>query len=140
MAYPAGVATAPAVAVAPEVAEAIVAGAAARPGRIAGQLAADPAGARATLAVAADSGKAGARVDLVVLELLPAAGPVLAMVAAMLGMTKVELVVKLPVAGQVPIEPYLVEEALGALCARQRLEEQVYLVQETLAVPYVLHS
>src|SRR2546421_634507 len=106
---------------------------AAMPGRIVGQLAAGPAAAKemaardpvvaatAPVAGAADPGKAGATVDLVELEPLPAVVPVvraiaamgraavpgLAVAAARPGMTKAELVVEIPAAGLVLIEPYL---------------------------------
>jgi hypothetical protein len=155
VAYPAGVA--------PEAAEAIVAGAAARPGRIVVQLAAGPAAARemaardpvvaatALVAGAADPRKAVATVDLVELEPLPAAVPVaratveicraaalavhvLAEAAARPGMTKAELVVEIPVAGLVLIEPYLVEEA--AVIRFALLEEWVYLVEKAAVAQF----
>src|SRR5260370_39426617 len=56
--------------------------------------------------------------------------------AARPGMRRVELVVATPAAVAVQIGPHPVEEAAGALCAQQRPEAQVYLVQEALAVLY----
>ena len=134
-------AAATAAAVAPEMVGAIVAGAAAKRDRIvvpsAAVLAAakeraarDPVvAARAPVGMAADPGKAVAK-----------AAPAPEMVAARPGMRKVELVVEIPVAGPVLIGPYLVEEAAGGLCARQRPEAQAYLVEKALAAPFVRHS
>jgi len=128
-AYPAGTAMDPAGAAALEMVGAMVAGAAARPGRIVVPLAAVPAAAREEAAkvlavaatdpaaVAADPGKAGATIAPVVVDPLPAvpvvramaamgqaAVPALAEVVAMPGMTKAGLVVETPAAVLVQME------------------------------------
>jgi hypothetical protein len=95
--------------------------------------------------VAAAPGTAGATVDPGAVEPIPAVPEVQAtagmdLAAARPGMTRVELVVATPAAVAVQIGPYLVEEVAVALCARQRHEAQVYLVQKALEVPYVRRS
>jgi hypothetical protein len=141
----AGAATVPAAAAVPETVGAIVAEAAAMPGRIvdlraAGSAAAREGAAMAPAGVAAAPGTAGARVVLVVVVPIPAVPGVRA--AATPGMTREKLVVETPAAALVLVqmERYLLEETAGAPCVRQRPEAQVYLVEKALAVPYVLHS
>lgn len=155
----------PAAVAALETVGAMVAGAAARPDRIVVPLAAGPAAARegaarapagaamVLVAVTADPGKAGTTAALEPLPAVPVvremveicraaalAVPVLAEAVAMPGMTKAELVVKSPVAGQARIEPYLVEETVGAQCARQLPEMQAYLVEKAVATPCARRS
>lgn len=151
-AYRIGAAMAPVAEAVQGTAGTTVVGAAARPGRTAVPAAAREGAekglveaAMVPVVVAAAPGTAGATVDPGAVELIPAvpefqatAGMDLA--AAMPGMTRVELVVATPAAMAVQIGPNLVEEVAVALCARQRPEAQVYLVEKALAVPYVRRS
>ena len=152
VAYPAGAAMDPVAAAALEMVEAMVAGAAARPGRIVVPWAVVPAAARegaarvpagvvvatVPVAVAADPGKVvpmTAPVAVVPLLAVPVV-PALAGAAARPGVTRMELVVATPAAVAVQIGPYLVEEVAGALCARQRPEAQACLVKKAVAVQF----
>ena len=149
-AYLVEVATAPAAV--PETVGAIVAVAAAMLGKPVVPAAAREGAAKALVeaamvpvVIAAAPGTAGATVDPGAVEPFPAVPEVQAtagmdLAAARPGMTRVELVVATPAAVAVQIGPYLVEEVAVALCARQRHEAQVYLVQKALEVPYVRRS
>ena len=129
-----------------------LAGAAATPGRIVARPVVpgrvEPRQAEAAMdpvVVAAAPGTAEATVDLGAVEPIPAVPEVqptagMDLAAAIPGMTRVELVVATPAAVVVQIGPYLVEEIAVTLCARQRPEAQVYLVEKALAVPYVRRS
>ncbi len=150
-AYRVGAAMAPVAEAVQGTAGATVVGAAARPGRTVVPAAARERAEKGLVeaamdpvVVAAAPGTAGATVVGAV-EPIPAVPEVQAtagmdLAAARPGMTRVELVVATPAAVAVQIGPYLVEEIAVALCARQRPEAQVYLVQKALAVPYVRRS
>ncbi len=151
-AYRVGAAMAPVAEAVQGTAGATVVGAAARPGRTAVPAAARERAEKGLVeaamdpvVVAAAPGTAGARVDLGAVEPIPAVPEVQAtagmdLAAARMGMKRAELVVETPAAAPMGIEPYLVEEVAVALCARQRPEAQVYLVEKALAVPYVRRS